>query len=117
MTTTRTSRATLAFEKALKLRATGKMVLRLYVAGASERSRRAIVRARELCQAEFPDNFVLDVIDVYQRPILARNGRIVATPTLVREFPLPVRRLIGNLTNSTGLFVGLDVGGKDKARS
>jgi circadian clock protein KaiB len=54
------------------------------------------------------------VIDVYQQPILARDGQIVATPTLVRKFPQPVRRLIGNLSNAAGLFVGLDLGTKGK---
>jgi len=111
------SRATLAFEKALAHVPTGKFILRLYVAGATERSRRAVLRARQLCEAEFPGNFELKVIDVYQRPILARNGQIVATPTLVKEFPPPMRRLIGNLANSTGLFVGLDVGTKAKVRT
>jgi circadian clock protein KaiB len=56
----------------------------------------------------------LEVIDVYQQPILARDGQIVATPTLVREFPKPMRRLIGNLANSTGLFVGLELNTKGK---
>jgi len=116
VTTKKTSRATLAFEKALADRPKEKLVLRLYVAGASERSRRAVLRARQLCEVEFPDNFELEVIDVYQRPILARDGQIVATPTLVRAFPPPVRRLIGNLANSTSLFVGLDLGAKAKAR-
>ena len=49
------------------------------------------------------------MIDVYQQPILARDGQILATPTLVREFPRPMRRLIGNLSNSAALFVGLDL--------
>ena len=49
------------------------------------------------------------MIDVYQQPILARDGQILATPTLVREFPRPMRRLIGNLSNTAGLFVGLDL--------
>ena len=91
-----------------------KYVLRLYVAGASDRSRQAIVRARQLCETELKGNFELEVIDVYQQPILARDGQIVATPTLVREFPRPVRRLIGNLANTTGLFVGLDLDTKRK---
>jgi circadian clock protein KaiB len=95
-------------------RPTEKYVLRLYVAGASDRSRQAIVRARELCENELNGNFELKVIDVYQQPILARDGQIVATPTLVREFPKPVRRLIGNLANTTGLFVGLDLDTKGK---
>jgi len=112
----KTSSATEAFEKALAARPTGKYVLRLYVAGATDRSRQAILRARQLCEAEFKDNFELEVIDVYQQPILARDGQIIATPTLVREFPQPVRRLIGNLSNTTGLFVGLDVNRKRKTK-
>jgi circadian clock protein KaiB len=88
--------------------------LRLYVAGATERSRQAVLRARQLCEAELNGDFELQVIDVYQQPILARDGQIVATPTLVREFPLPVRRLIGNLSNTSSLFVGLDLDTKGK---
>jgi len=106
--------ATKALEKALATLATGKHVLRLYVAGATDRSLQAILRARQLCEAELKGNYELEVIDVYQQPILARDGQIVATPTLVREFPRPVRRLIGNLSNTTGLFVGLDLDTKGK---
>ena len=109
-----TSLATKAFEKALAARPAGKYVLRLYVAGATDRSRRAVLRARQLCETELEGNFELEVIDVYQQPILARDGQIVATPTLVKEFPRPVRRLIGNLSNATGLFVGLDLDTKSK---
>jgi circadian clock protein KaiB len=83
--------------------------LRLYAAGATDRSRRAILRARQLCETELSGDFELTVIDVYQQPTLARDGQIVATPTLVKEFPRPVRRFIGNLSNATGLFVALDL--------
>ena len=114
MKTNKTHRATQAFEKALATRPRGKYVLRLYVAGATDRSRRAVLRALQLCETELNGNCELEVIDVYQQPILARDGQIVATPTLVREFPRPVRRLIGNLTNTAGLFVGLDVDTKGK---
>jgi circadian clock protein KaiB len=113
--TKRPSRATHAFEKALTIQPSEKYVLRLYVAGATDRSRRAILRARQLCATELNGNCELEVIDVYQQPILARDGQIVATPTLVREFPRPVRRLIGSLANTTGLFVGLDLGRKRKS--
>lgn len=82
-------------------------LLRLYVAGTSSRSRRAILRARELCAGELNGRCKLEVIDIYQDPIRARNGQIVATPTLVRELPLPVRRLIGTLAKSSRLIVGL----------
>ena len=105
---------TKTFEKALASRGARRFVLRLYVAGATARSRQALMRARHLCEIELKGNCDLEVIDVYQRPILARDGQIVATPTLVREFPLPVRRLIGDLTNLTRLFVGLDLDTKGK---
>ena len=111
----RKGNATLAFEKALAASRPGKYILRLYVAGATERSRQAVLRARQLCETELKGEFELEVIDVYQQPILARDGQIVATPTLVREFPRPVRRLIGNLANTLGLYVGLDLGTKGKA--
>ena len=114
MKTRKSSRTTKAFEKALAIRAAGKYILRLYVAGATDRSRQAVLRARQLCETELNGNFELKVIDVYQQPILARDGQIVATPTLVREFPRPVRRLIGNLSNTAGLFVGLDLDTKSK---
>jgi circadian clock protein KaiB len=63
---------------------------------------------------ELIDNSELEAIDVYQHPILARNGRIVATPTLVKEFPRPIRRLIGNFASRIGPFVGMDAGKKGK---
>jgi len=116
MKTRRVSRTTKAFEKALATRRVDKYVLRLYVAGATPRSRQALLRARHLCENELKGNCELEVIDVYQQPILARDGQIVATPTLVKEFPKPVRRLIGDLTNLTRLFVGLDLDTKGKRR-
>ena len=106
--------ATRAFETALATRPKGKYVLRLYVAGATDRSRQAVLRARRLCETEFKDNYQLEVIDVYQQPILARDGQIVATPTLVREFPRPLRRFIGNLSNTSSLFVGLELDTRGK---
>jgi circadian clock protein KaiB len=94
----------------------GAHILRLYVAGANDRSRQAILRARQLCETELEGRYLLEVIDVYQQPILARDGQIVATPTLVRDFPPPVRRLIGNLADTAGLFIGLDLTTKGKPR-
>jgi circadian clock protein KaiB len=114
MRSTKTSRSTEDFEEALIARPTGKYILRLYVAGATDRSRRAILRVRQLCETVLKGNYELKVIDVYQQPILARDGQIVATPTLVRRLPKPVRRLIGNLSNTSGLFVGLGLDTKAK---
>ena len=109
------SRTTKAFEKALAEKDTVKFVLRLYLAGASARSSQALMRARQLCEVELKGQCELEVIDVFQQPILARDGQIVATPTLVKEFPKPVRRLIGDLSNITQ-FVGLDLETTDKRR-
>ena len=85
------------------------------MAGATERSRQAVLRASQLCEAEFSDGFKLEVIEIYQQPALARDGQIIATPTLVREFPRPVRRLIGNLSNFASLVAGLGLGPKGRA--
>jgi len=89
-------------------------ILRLYVAGATVRSQQAILRARELCEAELDGDYELEVIDIYQQPLLAREGQILATPTLVKTYPQPVRRLIGNLSNTVGFFAGLDLATKPK---
>src|SRR5206468_8807793 len=105
---------TKSFERALATRQTGRYVLRLYVAGATARSNQAVLSVRRLCAAELKNNCELEVIDVYQQPILARDGQIVATPTLVKEFPRPVRRLIGDLATATRLIVGLDLLTKGK---
>jgi len=106
--------ATKTFEKSLATRPTGKYVLRLFVAGATARSRQAVVSVRQLCEAELKGICKLEVIDIYQQPNLARDNQIVATPTLIKEFPRPVRRFIGNLLNTTGLFVELDLIAKGK---
>jgi len=82
-------------------------VLRLYVAGATVRSRQAVLRVRQLCAAELPGNCDLEVIDIYQQPALARAQQIVATPTLIIEFPRPMRRFIGNLLNLAALSLEL----------
>jgi circadian clock protein KaiB len=91
-------------EKALATRPEGKYLLTLYVAGATSRSRQALRHVYRLCEAELKDNYELEVIDVYQQPELARDNQIIATPTLIKKFPPPVRRFIGNLMNTTGLF-------------
>ena len=100
--------------KALTTRSKDKFVLRLFVAGATARSRQAIVSVRRLCEAELKGICKLEVIDIYQQPKLARANQIVATPTLIMEFPPPVRRFIGSLANITGLFVELDLITKGK---
>jgi circadian clock protein KaiB len=112
--TKKTSRSKPATDEPPARKSARKFVLRLYVAGATARSRQAVLRVRELCAAELKSHSDLKVIDIYQQPELARAQQIVATPTLVIEFPRPVRRFIGNLANTAGLFVELDVTPKGK---
>jgi circadian clock protein KaiB len=106
VTTNKPRRATPTLEKS-RTRATGKYVLRLFVAGATAHSCQAVLRVRQLCAAELNANCELEVIDIYQQPKLARAHQIVATPTLIKEFPRPVRRFIGSLLNIAGQFVEL----------
>jgi circadian clock protein KaiB len=114
MNASKASRATRVLGNFLAASPEGKYLLRLYVAGATARSRQALRRVYQLCEAELKDNYELEVIDVYQQPELARDNQIVATPTLVKEFPLPVRRFIGNLSNATRLFDELDLSTEEK---
>ncbi len=92
-----------------ELRTRDQYVLRLFVAGATARSRQAVLRVQELCETQLAGGCDLKVIDIYQQPELARTNQIVATPTLVIEFPRPLRRFIGSLTNLAGLFVEMDL--------
>jgi len=89
-------------------------ILRLFVAGATDRSHHAVLRVRELCETVLKDRVALSVIDIYQQPSLALEHQIVATPTLIMQMPLPVRRFIGNLANITDLFSLLDLGEKGR---
>ncbi|HTI71333.1 MAG TPA: circadian clock KaiB family protein [Candidatus Limnocylindria bacterium] len=109
MKTTKTTRPVKASKKSAAAQPQGKCILRLFVAGATVRSHQAVLRARQLCAAELKNNCELEVIDIYQQPGLARENQIVATPTLIRVFPRPVRRYIGNLMSISGLFVEWDL--------
>ena len=113
----KTTKASRAIKKAKAPRTRprqGKYLLRLFVAGATTRSRQAVLRVRQLCETELNRGGILEVIDIYQQPRLARANQIVATPTLIMEFPRPVRRFIGSLANTAGLSVELAVSAKRK---
>ncbi len=114
MKTNKTSRAAQAVEKSLAIRPVAKYILRLFVAGGTAPPPQAVLRVRHLCETELKDDYELEVIDIYQQPGLARDNQIVATPTLIKEFPRPVRRFIGNLLNTAGLFAELDLIAKGK---
>lgn len=101
--------ATERFEQALKDMKTEKYVLRLYIAGMSPRSLEAIENIKRICDENLPGNYELEVIDLYQQPIFAKDGQIVAAPTLIKELPPPLKKLIGNLSDVERTLVGLDL--------
>ena len=103
------NRAQRATQKLPVAELASKIILRLFVAGTTARSQQAILRVRAICKGEPHDHCELEVIDIYQQPKLARENQIVATPTLIKEFPMPVRRFIGNLLNTDGLYLELNL--------
>ena len=88
------------FERALDKRSTETYVLRLYVSGATPRSTEAIAKIKDICEEYLPGHYDLEVIDIYQRPQLAAEEQIIAAPTLVKQSPGGLRRMIGNLSNT-----------------
>ena len=86
-----------------------KFTLRLYITGRTPKSERAIANLRRICDEQFTGQYVLDIIDILERPQLAEDQKILATPTLIRELPLPLRRVIGDLSDTGKVLLGLDV--------
>jgi circadian clock protein KaiB len=87
-----------------------KYVLRLYVSGSTAKSALAIENIKRICEHHLKNRYDLEVVDIYQQPSLARDEQIVAVPTLIKQFPPPVRRLIGDLSNVKKVLFGLDLG-------
>ncbi len=83
--------------------------LRLYVTGATSRSMEAIVRIKAFCESNLKDRYDLEIIDIYQRPQLARDDQILAIPTLIRSLPSPLRQFIGDLGKMDRILVGADL--------
>jgi circadian clock protein KaiB len=82
-------------------------VLRLYTAGVTPRSLRAVSNAREVCEEYLVGRYSLEVIDLYQQPQLAADEQIIAAPTLIKYLPLPLRRFVGDLSDTQHLLAGL----------
>lgn len=89
-----------------------RMLLRLYIAGTSVRSTRAIQNARKLCDEHLAGRYELEVIDIFQQPSLAKDHQILAVPTLIRALPVPLRRFIGDLSEQEVVLFGLDLKAK-----
>ncbi len=92
-----------------------KYVLRLYVTGMTPRSIRAIENLRAVCDEYLKGRYTLEIIDIYQHPNLLRGEQIIAAPTLIKKLPVPLRRMVGDLSNREKVLLGLDLKPEDKA--
>jgi circadian clock protein KaiB len=104
---------------ARKKRAADEWILRLYVAGQSERSAAALRNLETICEGHLAGRYRIEVIDLVKQPQLARGDQIVAVPTLVRHLPPPMKKIIGDLSNEERVLIGLDLRprrGRDGAR-
>lgn len=109
MTAARVHQATAAPEHSMAGPRRARYVLRLYVAGMTPRSARAIANIKGICEEHLEGHYDLQVIDIYQQPVLARGQQIIAVPTLIKALPLPLRRIIGDLSERERVLIGLDL--------
>ena len=86
-----------------------KYLLRLYVTGISPQSVNAINNLREICEENLKGRYDLEIVDLYKNPSLAAGEQIIAAPTLIKKLPLPLRRIIGDMSNTDRVLVGLDL--------
>lgn len=86
-----------------------KHVLKLYITGNTPRSERAIANLRRICEQELKGRFEMMVVNILDHPQLAEDEKIIATPTLIKELPPPIRRIIGDLSNTEKVLIGLDL--------
>jgi circadian clock protein KaiB len=109
MKDTKAKNATAALERSWAKPVRPQYVLRLYVAGMTPRSSLAIVNIKEICEEHLKGRYALQVIDLYQQPVLAAGDQIIAVPTLIKKLPLPLRRIIGDLSDRERVLIGLDL--------
>ena len=98
-----------ALEAASRDAKTQNFTLRLYIAGLTPRSQEAIRSVTAICEEHLAGRCDLEVIDIYQNPVLAKGEQIIAAPTLIKKLPLPLRKIIGNLADKEKVLVGLDL--------
>lgn len=97
------------FEDALAREDDTKYLLRLFVSGMTPNSRKAVENVKKLCEEHLKGRYELEIIDIYQQPELAREGQILAAPTLLKKLPLPLRKFIGDMSNAEQVLLGLDL--------
>jgi circadian clock protein KaiB len=105
----KTEKTTKVFEQLLQQKAEEKYVLRLYISGLTPKSQKAISNIKKICEEHLTGRYELEVIDVFRHPVLAQGEQIIAAPTLIKKLPLPLRRFIGDLSDSERILLGLDL--------
>jgi circadian clock protein KaiB len=100
------------FELALE-RTDAHYTLRLYVTGMTPRSQKAIENIKEICETELAGRYDLEVIDIYQQPERAKEAQVVAAPTLIKRLPLPIQKLIGDMSDKERVLIGLGIQKKE----
>lgn len=98
-----------AFDKWLAERKQEKYILRLYVAGNSPKSQRALIKIKNICENYLKGRYELEVIDIYQQPEMMEEEQIVAIPTLIKKLPPPLQKFVGDMANTEKIMVGLDI--------
>jgi circadian clock protein KaiB len=109
MTKNLTKKTLAALEAATRDSASQRYVLRLYIAGLNPRSQEAVRTITGICEEHLVGRYDLEVIDLYQNPVLAKGEQIIAAPTLIKQLPLPLRKIIGNMADKDKVLVGLDL--------
>jgi len=84
-------------------------VLILYIAGVTPRSTNAIINIKKICEKYLKGRYELEVIDIYKQPVLAKGEQVLAVPTLIKKLPLPLRKFIGDMSDTERILVGLDL--------
>lgn len=101
-------------EKASKTGDRRKYILKLYITGATPRSTKAIMNIRRICEEHLKGHYELEIIDIFQQPVLAKGEQIIAAPTLIKKLPEPLRRFIGDMSDTDKILIGLDLRPKSK---
>jgi circadian clock protein KaiB len=98
-----------SLRRAAVARSEVRYLLKLYIVGTTPRSNRAIVNIRKICDEHLAGRYELEVVDVLRNPALAAGEQIIAAPTLIKKLPLPLRRFIGDMSQTERILLGLDL--------
>ena len=98
-----------AVEAAIANQSNARYLLKLYITGTTPSSTKALVNIRKICEEHLQGRYDLEVIDISQHPTLAEGEQIIAAPTLIKKLPLPLRRFIGDMSQTERILLGLDL--------